>query len=208
MTNSGMKGMGMGVNHFDNDKAVVSRLNKGDHHSFKEIYNRFYTPLLNYGYQFNVIKDHLHDCIQDLFIDLWKNRHKLEINFSLQAYLFKSLRYKIQHQIKRDQTTSKRIFEYYKNSFEVSLDEEEYMRNYEHEKHSIEKLKESISQLAPKQKELIYLIFFNKLSYDDASKIMDISKKTAYNQIHSAIKNLRVSMVNPNLKVHLIFLLP
>jgi RNA polymerase sigma factor (sigma-70 family) len=189
------------------EKNALAFLNHGDHHGFEAIYNRFYHPLLSYGYQFNIIKDQVHDCIQDLFIELWNNRKKLEVHSSLQAYLFRSLRYKIQHQIKKEQVVSRKLTEYCNSSFEITFDEDEYLRICDCELRSFARLKESILQLAPKQKELIYLIFYSKLTYDEAAKIMEISKKTAYNQVHSAIKNLRVSMGNSDSMALLVFLL-
>ena len=176
------------------DKALIKGLSQDDYASFENIYNKYYQSLYNYSCQFSGIKAYNHDCIQDLFIDLWKNRKKTSINYSLQAYLFKSLRYKIQHQIKKNQTRIKNIRGYFEDSFELFFHEQEYLEKIELEKHHIIKLKESIQQLAPKQRELIYLIYFNNLSYDEVSQIMGISKKTAYNQVHSAIKNLRASL--------------
>ncbi|UZR95284.1 RNA polymerase sigma factor [Chondrinema litorale] len=180
--------------HIIDDKELINGLSRDDYASFECIYNKYYQPLYNYSCQFSGIKAYNHDCIQDLFIDLWNNRSKTTITYSLQAYLYKSLRYKIQHQIRKDQTRAKNIQGYFEDSFEIFFHEQEYLEKIELEKHHISKLKDSIQQLAPKQRELIYLIYFNNLSYDDVSQIMGISKKTAYNQVHSAIKNLRTSL--------------
>jgi RNA polymerase sigma factor (sigma-70 family) len=198
--------MANNLDRYNEDLRIVSRLKEGDLHSFEEIYNRFYKPLLNYGYQFNGVKAYVHDAIQELFIELWNKRLTLIINFSLEAYLFKSLRYKIQHQVKKDHATNKHVADYYTNSFEAVFDEQGSLNSGEFEAHILNKLKESVLQLAPKQKELIYLIFYNKLSYDEASKIMGISTKTAYNQVNSAIKNLRTTMAKNGVITVLLFL--
>jgi RNA polymerase sigma factor (sigma-70 family) len=177
------------------DYGILERFKEGDYHSFEHIYNQFYKPLYNYGCQFNIVKAYVHDSIQDLFIDLWNNRHKLDITYSLHAFIFKSLRYKIQHQIKKDQIGSKKMQDFIKDSFEITLEEKDL---FETENDTIKELKKSILLLAPKQRELIYLIFYHKMTFEDASKVMDISKKTAYNQIYNALKNLKVSMGESN----------
>lgn len=181
---------------------LIEKIKRGDYGSFEHIYNLFYPSLYRYACQFSGIKEYVHDSIQDLFIDLWNGKEKLHIKWSLQAYLFKSLRYKIQYQLKKEQAFSRSISEYLKDSFELFFDEEAYLHRFEVEREVLQQLRKSVQELAPKQRELIYLIFFSNLSYDEASKITGIAKKTAYNQVHSAIKNLRVSMED------LIFLIP
>lgn len=184
------------------DHQLVKKVLNGDYGSFEAIYNKYYQSLFNYGCQFDCVNAYVHDSIQDLFIDLWNNRDRITITYSLQAYLLKSLRYKIQYQIKKDRSFSKNISDYLKDSFTLSFDEQEYLNHFKVETEALMKLKKGVQTLAPKQRELIYLIYFNNLSYDEASKIMGITKKTAYNQVHSAIKNLRVALQD------LIFLLP
>lgn len=185
--------------YFLRDSWMIERLQKGDYKFFEGLFNQYYEPLYKYGCQFDIIKDHVHDCIQDLFIDLWNNKERIEINYSLQAYLFKSLRYKIQSYVRKEKVSSTNLSRFFNETFEIIFDEEEYLKNYKIEQKELEKLKNCIINLAPKQRELIYLIFYNGLSYDEASNILDINKKTAYNQVRSAVKNLKAAMGSASL---------
>jgi len=183
-------------------------LSFSNHKTFGQIYDQFYQPLYNYGCQFRIAKDDLHDCIQELFIELWNSKDKLAIHYSLKAYIFKSLRYKIQHFIKREQHAHKHLSEYLAQSFEIVFDEEHYIQQHQIEEETLRKLKANIQQLPPRQRELIFLIFFNGVSYEQASTIMDISKKTAYNQVQNAINNLKLSMGDIAISTVLFYLYP
>ena len=65
--------------------------------SFALIYKDHFFNLYRYrigrGYSRDIVKD----CIQDLFVELWKYRESLKDTDSIAYYLLKSLRYKLSH---------------------------------------------------------------------------------------------------------------
>jgi RNA polymerase sigma factor (sigma-70 family) len=54
-----------------------------------------------------------------------------------------------------------------------------------------DKIRQYINTLTPKQKEAIFLIYYEELSYEEAAVVMDLRVKTVYNLIHLAISKLR-----------------
>jgi RNA polymerase sigma-70 factor (ECF subfamily) len=50
---------------------------------------------------------------------------------------------------------------------------------------------QAIDQLSNRQKEIIYLKFYQNLSYEEVSEIMNINYQVARNLLHQAIKAMR-----------------
>ena len=53
------------------------------------------------------------------------------------------------------------------------------------------RLEEALQKLSPRQKEIIFLKFYNKLSYDEICELMSISTNSAYKLLNKAIVKLR-----------------
>ncbi|MDN3596954.1 sigma-70 family RNA polymerase sigma factor [Zunongwangia endophytica] len=51
------------------------------------------------------------EIIQDVFIDLWNNRSKVEIRVSLKSYLFACVRYKVFSEFRKSKTLHVELFE-------------------------------------------------------------------------------------------------
>ena len=57
------------------------------------------------------------------------------------------------------------------------------------------KLQEAIHALTPKQKEVLYLRFYEGLSYDEIEKITDTNYQSIRNLLSKTIKNLRKAVL-------------
>ena len=55
-----------------------------------------------------------------------------------------------------------------------------------------EDLKEAIADLTPRQREVIYLKYFEGLSTDELAEILQIRAQSIYNLVHDALENLRI----------------
>ena len=60
--------------------------------------------------------------------------------------------------------------------------------------HQLEALKASLNALSKRQREAIFLKFFNELSYHEVSSIMELRVDSVYNLISKAIDVLRVKL--------------
>src|SRR5688572_17426542 len=68
---------------------------RGNRVAFGEIYSNYGAALLAYGSR--ITPDHklVEDCLQDLFVELWKSKENLSSTTSIKFYLFKAIRHKI-----------------------------------------------------------------------------------------------------------------
>ncbi|MEQ6118348.1 sigma-70 family RNA polymerase sigma factor [Reichenbachiella sp. MALMAid0571] len=166
------------------------RFLSGNKAAFERMYKQYYPELYNYARQFQIDQAATNDCIQDVFIEIWNSRKRLKIK-SIRPYLFTSVRNKITKYRSKSIKEQLQAEKYHQEEFEVkynpSLTQVESENKLELEK----RLKKGVENLTPRQKEIIFLIFYNDLNYSEAAEILGIKVKTAYNQVHKSINDLR-----------------
>jgi len=171
---------------------LLDSFKKGDRVSFEKIYKFYYPLLYNYGCQFGIDESDIDDSIQLVFVDIWNSRNRLNIK-ALKPYLFRCLRNRIAKSLSKNIKEKSKAEKYWREEFEVSyhpLAEEIENQN----RTDLEnKLINCIEHLSPKQREIIFLIFYNNLSYLEVAEVMGVKIKTVYNQVHNSINSLRES---------------
>jgi RNA polymerase sigma factor (sigma-70 family) len=58
----------------------------------------------------------------------------------------------------------------------------------------LELLRKAISDLSKRQREVIFLKFYNELSYKEVAVVMEVSVEAVYNLMTKAIDSLRTAM--------------
>lgn len=173
------------------DCELWGKFKKGDQEAFSLIFHKYYSYLYNYGNKITSDKDLIKDNIQELFIVLWESRERLGDTQSIKFYLLKSFR---RHLIRSFTADTKNKDKYnlpeeYQFEFvfchEKSLILEQSFR--EQQLH----LLEALNGLSPRQKEVIYLKFYNNLSYQEISETTSLNYQSVRNYIHQAIQVLR-----------------
>ena len=154
--------------------------------TYQELFRQYYNPLCNYAY--NYVKDNelAQDAVQEAFLNLWRNRKKLDAGPGIKSYLFTSTRNKVLEFIRRnkmmeDHSEKVRINELMR--YDIEDDAEKYVR--------IEKIHSAIDTLPPKCREIFKMSKINGLSYREIANHLNISQKTVENQVIRGLKLLR-----------------
>lgn len=175
------------MNSNEPDIALWEAYQKGDHDSFALLFRRYYEPLVQYGSKLTSSNDVLEDCIQELFTELWQNKSQTQVQ-SVKAYLLKSLKYKLYRAYQR-----KNAGPFNENHsdvlFEVSHENLMVSRELDAEKSA--RVLQAMAQLSNRQKEIIYLKFYQELNYEEVSEIMNINYQAARNLLYQSIKSMK-----------------
>lgn len=179
----------------------------GDDKSFSIIYQRHIHALLAYGMKLCSDRDLVHDCLQEIFIDLFLKRNKINIGIkNLKSYLFVALRNciikKLTRDKKHDSLNSAAVSESLEFNIEYSFQDK--LIELEISTEIKQKLRSAIVNLPERQKEIIYLKFEEGLDYKEISAILKISVESARKLLYRALLTLRDS-VDPKI-VQLLFL--
>lgn len=159
--------------------------------AFSILYRRYTQRLYNYGMHSCHDHDLVMDCLQELFVSIWDKRKDLTTVHSVSSYLFKSFRRLVMKKLswrKRFLQTLDANQEYY---FEITLPVEAIIEDGEDQREQSEKLHRSLITLTRRQREAIFLKFYNDLSYSDIASIMELQVDSVYNIISKAIDSLR-----------------
>ena len=178
----------MALNDIDSDIVLWNQFRNGDTESFVSIFKKYYNDLFNYGCKITANHTIIEDCIQDLFVDLWRTGGKAEI-ISLKAYFFRAFKFKLIKAIGKESKTSSFVPGLHENDFEISR--EMLLINDQEDKELLQKVFSAIEELSSRQKEIIYLKFHQNLSYEEVSEIMNINYQAARNLVYQSIKVLK-----------------
>lgn len=176
-----------GVDHTE----PISLIKAEDEKTFESLYNLFADRLYHYVYCRVRSKAQTEEIVQEIFVSLWRNRKKLEINTSWESYLFGAAKYKILSFIRSEKVRKKyaedfTIFasKHYDNSIEEMTDlmDLQFVVN------------EKIAELPEKCQTAFRM---SRMEHEPIPRIaekMNISTGTVENYISRALKHLRTSL--------------
>lgn len=173
-----------------NEQELLVRIKNDDESAFIEVYDLFWKRLFNFGYKKLGKKEIVEGIVQEVFIDFWTKRSKLEIHTSLTSYLFTSVNYRIINHYK-----SQSIRDKY-SAHEKSKGEQR--NSSTDEKILFNDLKSNIKKVVrkfPPQRKKVYQLRFNKgLSYIEIAENLEISVSTVEKHLIRALRDIRVSL--------------
>jgi RNA polymerase sigma factor (sigma-70 family) len=180
-----------------NDFKLWQAFKSGDEQAFDFMYDTYFAKLYGYGTRFSPDKCLVKDCIQNLFVELWKNRTSLSDVTYIKNYLYKSLRRKViqqQNQEMRYIHPDELEDNYH---FEVNLSHELFLINDQIARENHTKLIEAFHSLTKRQKEAIFLRFYENLEYAEIAEIMSLKEvKYARTLIYRALEEMKGSIRN------------
>lgn len=164
----------------NSQEALWTLFINGDMAAFQTIYSHHYQMLYNFGKRY-LESTEIEDCIHDTYLNLLNYKSSLSEVKNVKAYLFKSLRNQI-YKFKKN------------NALEFNLiDGTVAYEDDDHGKEAIlNELKSLIEKLSPREREIIYLKYFQQFSNNEISELLGIKYQTVRNILAGAIKKLRV----------------
>jgi RNA polymerase sigma factor (sigma-70 family) len=186
--------MGFVEFHNANDALIWDKFREGNANAFEIIYERNIRVLANYGRRMCPDDEMVKDAIQDMFVDVWRNRANLGSTNSIKYYLIKAYRRNLIKKI----NAAKRFEEhkesssYFDGSFQHSHDFA--IVEAEMEEEQLFQLNALIEALPTRQKEALFLRFYGGLNYTEISETMGINQQSAHNMVFRALGALRNKM--------------
>ncbi len=176
------------------DILLWKQLKEGKKSALEQIYSTYISSLLKYGRKFSRNDQVIEDCIQDLFIELWKNREGLGMTDSIQRYLLVALRRKVIRQLDRSKkwVSDKEPTEL---DFEVEVAVDQKLIALELSQERAAEVKVAMENLSKRQKEVIYLKYVSGLDYEDIGEIMELNYQSVRNLVSNALKKLKGALL-------------
>lgn len=177
----------MATNFFNTDQLLVKGLKRGDHRSFKALFEKYSTPLFQFSLSYLKTENAAEDVVQDVFAKIWENRDSLKTNTSFKSYLFTIAMNAIRKQFGK---LSKENIAKHDILIEFSANAESFndKTNYEF---LLNKLKELINVMPEKRKVVFEKRKVEGKSIKEIATELDVSPKTVERHITQAMNFLR-----------------
>ncbi|MEO6705974.1 MAG: sigma-70 family RNA polymerase sigma factor [Ginsengibacter sp.] len=163
-------------------------IRNGNKKDYSEAYVFYYKKLFNYGKKFTEEITMIEDSINEVFIMIWDSRQNLHTINSPQSYIFSSFRNSIFQKIKKTKLLEFREVE---QETEVQFSIDTIIIKNETDAALKRQLEKALQQLTSRQREAIFLRFYEGLSYIEVAGVMNISVKATYKIMSRALSELK-----------------
>ena len=170
---------------------LLQRLQNNDEEALASLMDIYYSDLYNYASRFTKSDELIKDCIQEVFISLWQRREMADTILSPKYYFIRAIKNKVLKAVHRtmQRGTSSDLLDEYDFFHEFSIEQIIIDKQVSEEK--AVKLRRIVALLSKRQKEIIYLKYYQHLDHGQIAELMNVSRQSVYNLLHEAIHNLR-----------------
>ncbi|KIC92109.1 RNA polymerase sigma factor [Flavihumibacter sp. ZG627] len=173
------------------DLLLLERIQSGDEHALASLMRTEFRSIYDYGMRFCNCDSTVRDAIQEVFISLWQKRSSASSIVSIRYWLLAAVKNQVLKMMRNESRISNLEDSSLEYSFTVDYSIEEKIitkQDYQERSHL---LQEVLAQLSVRQKEVIYLRFYQELDAAEISALMQISAQSVYNLLHESIQRLR-----------------
>jgi len=175
------------------DKQTWKNIVEGDKDAYSGLYIAYFKKFYNYGRKFTTDVLLIEDAIQELFLEVWQKKETMLDVAIPNSYLFSSFRYILFRKLRQSRLVVQ------SNEF---ADEPEFsidfaIINREADKELQAGLQLALNALTPRQREAVFLRFYEGLSYEEVAAILNISVKATYKIMARSLSALKDKLYLP-----------
>ncbi len=168
----------------------IEKIRNKDVDAFEILFKTFYKPLLQFAYRYLNDVDMCKDVVQEVFYKIWENSKNLDSAKNIKSYLFTAVRNQCLKKIQK-----LNIEREYASSYVILHDDIRHIEDHIHAKELEKQINDVIDKLPEKGKMIFCLSRFDKLTYAEIAKVLDISVKTVETHMSRALKAIQPALV-------------
>ena len=177
------------------DEELMQEIKADNMFAFDLIYKKYSKKLYKFGYSLLKSHEETENLVQDVFLNLWENRNKVEKDSSIKSYIF-AITYNSAISILRKKAMESKFVEYLK-SLQI-INEKPVNMELEYTELT-NRINEIVYALPQRQKEVYLLHKVEALKYSEIAVLLDISVNTIENHMSRALKTIRKKLGNYSL---------
>ncbi|WP_276482960.1 RNA polymerase sigma factor [Paraflavitalea pollutisoli] len=160
--------------------------------SYRTLYVHYYKKLYNYGRKFTTDHVLIEDSIQDIFLDYWNKQDRIDQPAALNSFLFTAFRYSLFRKMQRAQRQLPLTDQADEPAFYASA----FFTRDNTPEELAEKIRLAMESLTPRQREALFLRFYEALSYEEIADIMHITVKASYKLMARSLLQLKQALTS------------
>jgi RNA polymerase sigma factor (sigma-70 family) len=184
------------------DVKVFQDIVAGDRDAYSRVYTEYFRKFYNYGRKFTRDISLIEDTIQEVFLDFWSKKEKLLAVANHETYFYSSFRYILLKKIKH---AEKIVHSTESHDPEVEFSIDQLIIKQELNVELQQKLQSALKTLTARQREAIFLRFYEGFSYEEVAEVLNITVKATYKVMARSLSGLREFM-QQSLTLLLVFL--
>lgn len=172
------------------DIDLFAAIREGDTDALSVLFLRCNDYLKHYGLQIVPNPSLVEECIQELFIYLFESYERLSEVTYVKAYLFRSLRRRVLEKVQQEQRQKTSDIEF-DCLAHFQFSEENLLLEEDIQSDTRKALADALNSLPWRQREAIYLRYYNGLRTKEIAEIMGVANQTILNTLHQALKKIQ-----------------
>lgn len=177
------------------DEELMQEIKAGNMMAFDALYRNYSRRLYKFSIAILKSSEEAENIVQEVFLNLWLNREKIEKGSSVKYYIF-TIAYNSSISIIRKRIKESRFIEYLRTLQDINQEPVDMQIEYNELE---EKLTMIIDSLPERQKEVYLLHRIEGLKYSQIAERLNISVNTIENHISRALKTIRQKLGNYSL---------
>ncbi len=173
------------------DRQLWKRLRLDDEKALEMLFTRHHHLLYDYCLKIARHEELAKDCIQEVFIYIWKKRKDIGSVSSVRAYLLSSVRRHYLSMVEKNRKRESRRQALIDKAERYAFSPEHLVVLQEYREETKELVQKALSEIPTRMREALYLRTFDELSYKEVAEVMQISPQVAYNYVSEAFQRLK-----------------
>lgn len=168
------------------NEVLWEAIQAGDSNAFKALYEKYVDLLFNYGCKMSSDRSLVQDSMQDTFRVIWEKRATIVIKRSIKQYIFTIFRRDLVARIQHQQLMTSLVYE---PDFDISIENKIILD--ESQQQLRKNLDQAIGTLTNRQKEILFLRYYENMAYDEIAELMELNQNSMYKLLSAAISRLK-----------------
>ena len=176
------------------EKKILLDFKYGNKRAFEYLFKSYYKPLCNYAFQILKNQVYAEEVVEELFVRLWENRSKTDVQQSFKSYLYRSTYNSCMNYLRKQKNEQKYrdFFLHHLSPESTSLETNESYpltsiidRELEKEMHEV------IESLPEKCRIIFKMSRFDEKSHEEIANEINVTVNTVKTQIVRALNKIR-----------------
>ncbi len=177
----------------ETDEMIAIRVQHGDLEAFGILVKRYEDRLIRYGTRFIGRREQITDTVQDIFVKAYMNLNSFRASERFSPWIYRIAHNMFVNEIRRNARHPLFSMSFDTDSLFPHPIAAETADKDTLTKEEVTAMEKHLAQLKPADREIIQLYYFEELSYDEISDILQIAKNAVGVKIHRAKERLRAT---------------